>query len=150
MLQGGSVAELLAEAAPNTVMLIGLALLPVVMGAVGAASGLIPRKVDGPLYLIGLVPALVLAGCTPPVDASVELITATPDPAVIEFNTAPSVDAADFLRRSREIYAAAADEGLSPYQPPVVLNMKIRNVQHPTGIATNTAMGIAHVTQTLK
>ena len=61
VLQGGSVAELLAEAAPNTVMLIGLALLPVILGAVGAASGHIPRKVDGPLYLIGLVPALVLA-----------------------------------------------------------------------------------------
>jgi len=62
------------------------------------------------------LPALVLAGCTPPVDASVELITATPDPAVIEFNTAPSVDAADFLRRSREIYAAAAAQGLAPYR----------------------------------
>ncbi len=62
------------------------------------------------------LPALVLAGCTPPVDASVELITATPDPAVIEFNTAPSVDAADFLRRSREIYAAADAQGLAPYR----------------------------------
>jgi len=62
------------------------------------------------------LPALVLAGCTPPVDASVELVTATPDPAVIEFNTAPSVDAADFLRRSREIYAAAAAQGLAPYR----------------------------------
>jgi uncharacterized protein (DUF2126 family) len=62
------------------------------------------------------LPSLVLAGCTPPVDASVELITATPDPAVIEFNTAPSVDAADFLRRSREIYAAAAAQGLAPYR----------------------------------
>jgi len=62
------------------------------------------------------LPALVLAGSVPPVDASVELITATPDPAVIEFNTAPSVDAADFLRRSREIYAAAAAQGLAPYR----------------------------------
>ena len=62
------------------------------------------------------LPALVLAGCTPPVDAAVELVTATPDPAVIEFNTAPSVDAADFLRRSREIYAAAAAQGLAPYR----------------------------------
>lgn len=62
------------------------------------------------------LPSLLLAGCTPPVDASVELITATPDPAVIEFNTAPSIDAADFLRRSREIYAAVAAQGLAPYR----------------------------------
>jgi len=62
------------------------------------------------------LPALIVAGCLPPVDASVELTTITPDPAVIEINTAPSVDAEDFLRRSRAIYAAAADEGLSPYR----------------------------------
>jgi len=61
-------------------------------------------------------PALVITGCPPPVDASVELTTLTPDPAVIEINTAPSVDAEDFLRRSRAVYAAAADEGLSPYR----------------------------------
>jgi len=60
--------------------------------------------------------ALILAGYPPPVDATVELTTVTPDPAVVEINTAPSENAADFLWRSREIYAAAADEGLAPYR----------------------------------
>jgi uncharacterized protein (DUF2126 family) len=59
---------------------------------------------------------LILAGYPPPVDATVELTTVTPDPAVVEINTAPSVNAADFLWRSREIYAAAADQGLAPYR----------------------------------
>jgi uncharacterized protein (DUF2126 family) len=60
--------------------------------------------------------ALILAGYPPPVDATVELTTVTPDPAVVEINTAPSVNAADFLWRSRQIYAAAADQGLPPYR----------------------------------
>ncbi|MGL6108667.1 MAG: transglutaminase family protein, partial [Rubrivivax sp.] len=62
------------------------------------------------------LPALIVAGYLPPVDATVELTTVTPDPAVIEINTAPSVDAESFLWRSREIYAAAADQGLAPYR----------------------------------
>ena len=62
------------------------------------------------------LPGLILAGYPPPVDATVEWTTVTPDPAVIEINTAPSVDAESFLRRSREIYAAAADQGLAPYR----------------------------------
>jgi len=62
------------------------------------------------------LPALIMAGYPPPTDAALELTTVTPDPAVIEINSAPSVDAADFLWRSREIYAAAADQGLSPYR----------------------------------
>ncbi len=62
------------------------------------------------------LPALILAGHPPPVDSTVELTTVTPDPAVIEVNTAPSVDAEDFLWRSREIYDAAADEDLAPYR----------------------------------
>ncbi len=62
------------------------------------------------------LPALILAGYPPPVDANMEWTTVTPDPAVIEINTAPSVDAENFLRRSREIYAAAADQGLAPYR----------------------------------
>jgi uncharacterized protein (DUF2126 family) len=60
--------------------------------------------------------ALILAGYPPPVDATVELTTVTPDPAVVEINTAPSVNASDFLWRSRQIYAAAADQGLAPYR----------------------------------
>jgi uncharacterized protein (DUF2126 family) len=62
------------------------------------------------------LPALVIAGELPPVDATVELTTITPDPAVIEINSAPSANAADFLRRSREMYAAAAAQGLAPYR----------------------------------
>ncbi len=62
------------------------------------------------------LPTLILGGCAPPLDATVEFTTVTPDPAVIEINTAPSVSAADFLRRSREIYAAAAERGLAPYR----------------------------------
>lgn len=59
---------------------------------------------------------LVIGGESPPVDDSVELTTITPDPAVIEINTAPSTNAAEFLHRSMEIYAAASLEGLSPYR----------------------------------
>ena len=59
---------------------------------------------------------LILAGYPPAVDPTVEWTTVTPDPAVIEINTAPSIDAEHFLRRSREIYSAAADQGLAPYR----------------------------------
>jgi len=87
----------------------------------------LPQFDDVPMFLAVLeclaqagracdLPALILAGHPPPVDATMELTTVTPDPAVIEINTAPSVDAADFLWRSREIYAAAADQGLAPYR----------------------------------
>lgn len=62
------------------------------------------------------LPTLMLAGYPPPLDAAMEWTTVTPDPAVIEINTAPSVDAERFLACSREIYAAAADEGLAPYR----------------------------------
>lgn len=60
--------------------------------------------------------ALVLTGAAPPVDETVELTTVTPDPAVIEINTAPSKNCAEFLRRSNAVYAAAAAQGLSPYR----------------------------------
>jgi uncharacterized protein (DUF2126 family) len=60
--------------------------------------------------------ALVFAGATPPVNASLELTTVTPDPAVIEVNTAPSANCSEFLWRSKQVYAAAAEQGLSPYR----------------------------------
>ncbi len=60
--------------------------------------------------------ALVLTGATPPVDATLELTTVTPDPAVIEINSAPSRNCAEFLWRSQQVYAAAAAHGLSPYR----------------------------------
>ena len=63
-----------------------------------------------------LVPALRLAGCAPPVDATVAWTTITPDPAVIEANVAPADGAAPLLDGLRDIAAAAADAGLSPYR----------------------------------
>lgn len=60
--------------------------------------------------------ALMFTGYPPPVDASVEWTTITPDPAVIEINTAPSIDARDFLARNRVIYTVATEQGLSPYR----------------------------------
>jgi uncharacterized protein (DUF2126 family) len=60
--------------------------------------------------------ALTLAGCAPPVDASVEWTTVTPDPAVIEISSAPDKSALAFLRRARIAHAVAEDQGLSPYR----------------------------------
>lgn len=62
------------------------------------------------------LPSLILAGYPPPVDDTVEWATVTPDPAVIEINSAPSIDAAHFLQTSRDIYAAADEQGLAPYR----------------------------------
>jgi uncharacterized protein (DUF2126 family) len=62
------------------------------------------------------LPALVIAGVSPPVDATLELTTVTPDPAVIEINSAPSRTCAEFFWRSQQVYAAAASHGLSPYR----------------------------------
>lgn len=62
------------------------------------------------------LPVLVLAGHPPPVDATVEWTTVTPDPAVIEINAAPDASASAFLQRSRCTYAAAAAQGLAPYR----------------------------------
>lgn len=62
------------------------------------------------------LPCLIVAGSVPPVDATVELTAVAPDPAVIEISAAPSASAEEFLRRSRDIYAAAAAEGLAPYR----------------------------------
>lgn len=64
---------------------------------------------------IGL-PGLVLTGFPPPVDASVAWTTVTPDPAVVEANMAPALDATEFLRESRVGFAAAAAAGLEPYR----------------------------------
>lgn len=59
--QGVPVAELLAEAVPTTSILILAGLVPLVLGAIGAATGIIPRRTDGISSLIGLVPAVVFA-----------------------------------------------------------------------------------------
>lgn len=60
------------------------------------------------------LPALVIAGHPPPVDASVAWTTITPDPAVIEVNMAPVAEAVDLLVRLRELQSVADAEGLAP------------------------------------
>lgn len=51
----------------------------------------------------------------PVVDAcELAWLTVTPDPGVVEVNTAPAADLADFLQHARAVYAAAAEAGLSP------------------------------------
>lgn len=62
------------------------------------------------------LPSLVFTGALPPVDDSLEFTTITPDPAVIEVNTAPSCNAYEFLQRSKDVYGAAAVQQLAPYR----------------------------------
>jgi peptide/nickel transport system permease protein len=59
--QGVPVIELLSDAIPSTLILLSLALVPVSIGVVSAASNLLPARLDPVLYLLGLVPAVVLA-----------------------------------------------------------------------------------------
>ncbi|MCB1777378.1 MAG: transglutaminase family protein [Candidatus Competibacteraceae bacterium] len=65
--------------------------------------------------IVGL-PSLTLTGFPPPVDASVAWTTLTPDPAVVEANMAPALDAATFLQETQACFSAAAVAGLSPYR----------------------------------
>jgi uncharacterized protein (DUF2126 family) len=60
------------------------------------------------------LPALVLRGVPPPVDASVSLATVTPDPAVVEVNMAPHAGVRGFLGGNRQVFAVAAAAGLQP------------------------------------
>jgi len=62
------------------------------------------------------LPALVIQGFPPPVDARIAWTTITPDPAVIEVNQAPYPDAALFLSATRELHTLAADLDLAPYR----------------------------------
>ncbi len=59
--QGVPVAELLGEAVPNTLRLIGVAFVMVAVGAFTGATGWLSRRLDALLHIGGLVPALVLA-----------------------------------------------------------------------------------------
>jgi len=59
--QGVPVAELLAEAIPSTMVLIGLALVPLAVGAGGAATRKLPARLDPLLQALGTIPAIVLA-----------------------------------------------------------------------------------------
>lgn len=62
------------------------------------------------------LPALMLTGHPPPVDASVSWTTITPDPAVIEINMAPYPDVTGLLAATRTLYAATTELGLAPYR----------------------------------
>lgn len=59
--QGIPVLDLLKEAIPTTLMLISLATVMVVVGAVAAARGWLPARIDPVLRFVGLIPALLLA-----------------------------------------------------------------------------------------
>jgi ABC-type dipeptide/oligopeptide/nickel transport system permease component len=59
--QGLPVLELLSGAIPTTLTLLGLATVVVMTGALLAAKGWIPEKLDTIIRFVGLVPALVLA-----------------------------------------------------------------------------------------
>jgi uncharacterized protein (DUF2126 family) len=62
------------------------------------------------------LPALVIRGFPPPVDARIGWTTITPDPAVIEVNQAPYPDVTRFLAAMRELHTVAEEVGLSPYR----------------------------------
>jgi uncharacterized protein (DUF2126 family) len=59
---------------------------------------------------------LTLRGFPPPVDASVALMTLTPDPAVLEVNQAPAADIRSFLDHNRQLFALATEVGLAPFR----------------------------------
>jgi peptide/nickel transport system permease protein len=61
LIQGVSIDGMLIESIPNTLLLISLALIPVTIGVISAASEALPSRIDPILYLIGLVPSLLLA-----------------------------------------------------------------------------------------
>ena len=61
VMQGDSVTGLLAESIPTTVVLLLAGMLPLVIGAVGAGSGVLPRRADGPLQGVGLAPVVIFA-----------------------------------------------------------------------------------------
>lgn len=59
--QGVRVSELLSDSLPITATLLVAGLLPVLVGAFGAATGWLPKRADNVLHGIGLVPAVIFA-----------------------------------------------------------------------------------------
>lgn len=117
------------ELAEQGIFLVGIGEFPAESGSDEAAATCVelPACPDTGLFLSVLeaiseaanaakLPALILAGFPPPVDASVAWTTLTPDPAVVEANMAPALDAATFLQETRACFAAADSAGLSPYR----------------------------------
>lgn len=60
-IQGESVAVLMREAVPTTLVLMALATLPMAAATVLGAVGVLPRRLDPVLQVVGLTPAIVLA-----------------------------------------------------------------------------------------
>lgn len=58
---GFEVSDLLASSIPNTAVLMLIALVPILMGTLGAATGWLPRRVDGVLSGVGIVPSVIFA-----------------------------------------------------------------------------------------
>lgn len=59
--QGAPVGPMLSASIPNTAILVTLAFVPLVLGAVGVARRLLPRKLDVVLRGVGLAPSVVLS-----------------------------------------------------------------------------------------
>ena len=59
--QGFPVSELIWESLPATALLVGLAIAPLIVGAMLAAAGWIPKFLDTLWQAMGLVPAVILA-----------------------------------------------------------------------------------------
>jgi ABC-type dipeptide/oligopeptide/nickel transport system permease component len=59
--QGTNVADLVRESLPATAQVVGLALVPLLLGMVGAVLGVVPRRADPAFQLVGLAPAVILA-----------------------------------------------------------------------------------------
>ncbi len=70
-------------------------------------SGGVPAPVDDSLLDADPQPV-------PAPDPAVALLTVTPDPGVVEVNSAPSPNLADFYRQASLIFESAAETGLSP------------------------------------
>lgn len=82
----------------------------------GADASAARAAIDALAQRHGADAQVAIGGAVPPVDATLAHTTLTPDPAVIEVNAAPSLNALDFLQRTRTLYMAAAEQGLAPYR----------------------------------
>ncbi|MFK7928298.1 MAG: ABC transporter permease subunit [Myxococcota bacterium] len=58
---GFEVSDLLVSSIPNTASLMLVALIPILLGTFGAATGWLPRRLDGLLSGIGVVPSVIFA-----------------------------------------------------------------------------------------
>jgi ABC-type dipeptide/oligopeptide/nickel transport system permease component len=59
--QGMNVSDLVVDSLPATAQVVGLALIPLVIGMVGAVLGILPRRADPVWQVVGLMPSVILA-----------------------------------------------------------------------------------------